>query len=88
MSLRVFKLARKHDVSGVSGTGIVGYVTEYPNGWCSVCWTIMPEYPSMVVYPSLAVAKKIHGHNGATEFIEMVELLSIKEAKETRYDSL
>ncbi len=69
---RVYQLVRKQDISGVSGTGIVAYATEYPNGMVTVCWVIKPEYPSVVLYQSLDAAIAIHGHNGATEFVRIM----------------
>ncbi len=66
----IYKLVRTEDISGVSGTGLVAWATEYPNGWTTVSWVIKPECPSVVVYRTLADAIMIHGHNGATQFIK------------------
>lgn len=66
---KIYKLVRHEDVSGVSGTGLVAWATEYPNGWTTVSWVIKPECPSVVIYTSLNDAISIHGHNGATEFV-------------------
>lgn len=68
---KLYKLVRHKDVSGVSGTGLVAWATEYPNGWCTVAWEINSKCPSVVVYQSLAHAIAIHGHSGSTEFVEV-----------------
>jgi len=63
----VYKLMRGKDISGVSGTGLVAWATEYPNGLTTVCWNGIIK--SVVVYNTLEEAIQIHGHNGATEFV-------------------
>ena len=68
---RLYKLIRSVDISGISGTGLVAWATEYPNGWVTVSWVIKPECPSVVIYKSLQDAIDIHGHNGATKFVEV-----------------
>lgn len=68
---KLYKLVRNVDVSGVSGTGLVAWATEYPNGMTTVAWE--GEVKSIVVYHSLAEAVKIHGHEGATEFIRITD---------------
>lgn len=80
---RVYKLIRNKDISGVSGTGLVAWATEYPNGMTTVCWAGAIE--SVVVYRTLADAIKIHGHEGATEFVEVpVYYYSVQQPGRTK----
>jgi len=65
---KVYKMLRNQDVSGINGTGLVGWATEYPNGMTTVCWE--GDIKSVVMYQSLDEAIKIHGHGGATLFIQ------------------
>jgi hypothetical protein len=62
--MRGFRLVRRRDVSGVSGTGVVAEGVLFDSGkvvlsWCS-------EIPSVTVYDSLEHLELVHGHSGAT----------------------
>ncbi len=61
---RRFQLDRDHDVSGVSGTGVVADGVEFEDGAVVVRWR--GERPSTVVWPDVASVEAIHGHGGAT----------------------
>jgi hypothetical protein len=64
---RRFHLLRHHDVSGVSGTGIVADGIIWPDGTASLRWR--GERPSTVHWDRIADAKAVHGHGGATEIV-------------------
>lgn len=68
---RLFALYRHHDVSGVSGTGLVAYGTTYPPpGAVTIYWLGRTTgHPSIGVYDSLAAVEAIHGHHGHTEVV-------------------
>ena len=73
-SLKVYRMVRDEDMSGVSGTGLVGEVVEFSDGIVVVRW--LTEYRSTVVYASLADAIRIHGHDGRTRFVQVYELVA------------
>lgn len=62
---RRFQLYRRHDVTGISGTGVVAEGTEYRDGVTSLRW--YGDHPSEVWWPSVAEILAVHGHEGATE---------------------
>lgn len=62
---RRFQMYRHHDVSGVSGTGLIAEGTEYRDGVVSLRW--YGEHPSEVWWPSVDEILAVHGHQGATE---------------------
>ncbi|MEV5140351.1 hypothetical protein AB0K71_05920 [Streptomyces syringium] len=64
---RPFVLQRDHDVSGVSGTGIVADGVEHPDGTVSIRWR--GERPSTVFWDSIHDAMAVHGHGGATRIV-------------------
>jgi transcriptional regulator with XRE-family HTH domain len=64
---RPFWLQRDHDVSGVSGTGIVAHGCLWPDGTASVRWT--GERPSTVFWDSIDDAIAVHGHGGHTRIV-------------------
>lgn len=71
-----FVLRRHHDVTGVSGTGIVADGVLFPAAGGSkavVRWR--GERGSTVVWDSLRHVQEIHGHDGAT----VVELIPVGE---------
>lgn len=65
MSIRRFKLLRREDVTGVSGTGIVAEGVEFSDGSCVVRW--LSNHPTTVTHDSIESVEAIHGHGGATE---------------------
>jgi hypothetical protein len=64
---RLFALYRKHDPTGISGTGIVATGVEWGNGRCAIQWQTAIQ--SVAIYDSVDDIAKIHGHNGDTEII-------------------
>jgi hypothetical protein len=65
--VRRFHLKRDVDVSGVSGTGIVAFGVQAPNGTCVLWWD--SEHESIGIYPSMDTLLAIHGHSGATQAV-------------------
>lgn len=61
---RPFWLQRNHDVSGVSGIGIVAHGALWPDGTASVRW--VGARPSTVFWDSMGDAEAVHGHGGHT----------------------
>jgi hypothetical protein len=62
---KLFKLVRKRDVSGVSGTGIVAEGVTFERGHTVICWT-RPPY-SVAVFESPEAVLAVHGHDGNTK---------------------
>ena len=62
--MRRFLLIRSKDETGISGTGVVAEGVEFLNEKCTLAWTA--ELSSVVVYDSIGLVDKIHGHNGKT----------------------
>lgn len=67
MTARRLELHRDRDVSGVSGTGVVAEGVEFTDGTVVLRW--LSDYASTVVWPDLAAAQWVHGHDGATRFV-------------------
>jgi hypothetical protein len=67
LSVRVFRLLRIEDESGVSGTGWVAEGVIFSNGWVALLW--LSETPSMGFYPSIDAVEAIHGHQGKTRIV-------------------
>lgn len=65
--MRTFKLNRKQDATGVSGTGIVAEGVIFSTGWVALTW--LTAVNSLVFYPSILKVEKIHGHDGMTEIV-------------------
>lgn len=65
--MRLFRLERDLDITGVSGVGVVAEGVEWSDGTATVRW--LGDYPSTVVWSSLADAEVVHGHGGATRFV-------------------
>ena len=61
---RRFKLMRKADISGVSGTGHVADGVTFYDGTTAIYWRT--EYASLVIFQSLEHLLAIHGHEGST----------------------
>lgn len=64
MFARRFRLCRRHDVSGVSGTGHPAEGIEFSDGSVVLRWT--GAHPATSVWPDIAAVEAIHGHDGAT----------------------
>lgn len=61
---RTFDLVRFHDVSGVSGEGIVAQGVQFPDGQVALQWPKPGR--SVAVWDSVVTLLKVHGHNGLT----------------------
>ena len=61
---RSFLLFRTKDVTGMSGTGVVGWGVEFPDGSAALRWAT--AHPSTVAWPSVDDIVAVHGHQGAT----------------------
>ena len=61
---RTFDLVRFHDVSGVSGEGIVAQGVQFPDGQVALQWPKPGR--AVAVWDSVDALLSIHGHNGLT----------------------
>lgn len=61
----LFRLVRKEDESGVSGTGHVADGVRFSDGHCALRWRT--RYSSTCNYSSIEDVLHIHGHGGKTE---------------------
>lgn len=67
--MRRFKLVRKVDVSGISGTGVVAEGIEFSDGVVALRWLSLGlDHPTSVVFHDNGIesVERIHGHAGAT----------------------
>lgn len=62
--MRTFKTVRTHDVSGVSGTGVVTEGVEFTDGTVVLKW--LTNTSSTAFYDSIEDVIAIHGHEGST----------------------
>lgn len=65
--VRVFRLVRLEDESGISGVGLVAEGAEFSSGWCALVW--LTPMSSMGFYPSIKALEAVHGHGGKTKII-------------------
>ncbi len=70
--MKVYQMERDEDVSGLSGTGVVADVAEFSDGVVVLRWR--GPYKSTVVFDDLATAIRVHGHDGRTRFVPVLEL--------------
>jgi len=61
-SLRRFHFVRTEDVSGVSGTGVVGEGVEFSCG--KVAFTWLSHMGAVTTYDNIKTFVSIHGHEG------------------------
>ena len=64
---RRFALDRSHDVSGVSGLGIVAYGVQFPDGRVATRWR--GEIAQTCAWDCVEDLMAIHGHNGCTVLV-------------------
>jgi hypothetical protein len=66
---RRFRLIRRIDISGVSGTGVVAEGVMWSNGSIALHWR--GEHPTTVVWEGggIEAVLAVHGHNGATTLV-------------------
>lgn len=62
--MRRFRIDRKVDVTGVSGTGCVAQGVVFSDGTTVVRW--LGEHPTTTVHPSVESVEHIHLHGGAS----------------------
>lgn len=62
--MRLFRLMRQADPTGVSGTGVVAEGVQFTDGTAVLHWR--GEYASTVIWKSVDHAMHVHGHDGAT----------------------
>lgn len=69
---KAFVLERDEDVTGVSGTGIVAWGVEFPDGVVALRWK--SDWPTSVVFHDRGIeaVKAVHGHNGKTRIVWMM----------------
>lgn len=70
-----FALVRDVDETGVSGTGVVAWGVEFPDGtvvtrWCGTTTDVRQT----CVWSSIAHVRTVHGHNGATRVVYLSSL--------------
>ena len=63
-AVRVFRLERTEDVSGISGTGVVADGVVFPDGVAVLRWRTAGA--STAIYDSVEDVERIHGHDGKT----------------------
>lgn len=68
---RPFALYRTADPSGVSGTGVVAYGTQYADGHVNLRWS--STHPSSTDFDSIEDLEWAHGHSGKTTVIWLME---------------
>lgn len=63
--MRLFKLVRNEDETGVSGTGEVAGGIVWPDGKVAMRW--FTDTASTAFYDSIECVEEIHGHGGKTQ---------------------
>jgi hypothetical protein len=78
----LFGLARHHDPSRISGTGLVAVGAEIrPLGTVALAWIGQTTSVQTVSrYPSIDAVRRIHGHDGSTELVPMPAALAGRAA--------
>lgn len=66
--MKLFRLLRKRDISGVSGTGVVAEGVVFSSGRVAMTW-VVGEHPTVELLDSVDAVEAIHGHHGATEVV-------------------
>ena len=61
-TIRRFHFVRSEDVSGVSGTGVVGEGVEFSCG--KVAFTWLSHMGTVAVYDNIKTLLAVHGHDG------------------------
>lgn len=62
--IRTFKLLRKEDETGISGTGVVAEGVQFSHGEVVLSW--LTVHRSIAIYPTIVELENIHGHGGKT----------------------
>ncbi len=75
--MKLFELHRDEDESGISGTGVVAQGVIFDNGRCSLSWlTEHTSHTSAAFYTSIEEVIAIHGHDGKTRVMQVVDCSS------------
>jgi len=79
--IRRFHFVRAEDVSGVSGTGVVGEGCELTNGKIVFSW--LSNLGSVAIYDNIKTLMTIHGHEGrgTVEWIDPDPTEEVEEPK-------
>lgn len=67
LGMRLFRLERDTDHTGVSGTGIVAEGCQFTDATVVLRW--LSEHASTVVWRNIDDAMTVHGHDGATRLV-------------------
>ena len=70
--VKLFELRRKIDISGVSGIGTVAQGVIFDNGKVALTW--LTPFTSVTVYENLNHVIAVHGHDGATQIVQIADL--------------
>lgn len=72
--MRRFVLIRHHDLTGVSGTGVVAEGVQFSDGRIVMRWTTNGVH-SIVIHESVEALLHIHGHEGKTiiQFLDEIK---------------
>ena len=81
--VKVYKLVRVEDESGVSGTGHIAEVAEFSSGVCVMSWLTRPT--SVAIYYSKDELVQIHSHGGRTK-LELVTEVTRNEHEELLHE--
>lgn len=70
--MRIGKVVRYVDFSGMSGVGVVAEVAEFSDGTVAMRWletgSAQPGVrPTTVIHESIDSVMALHGHDGATQ---------------------
>jgi hypothetical protein len=65
----MFELHRDEDETGVSGTGVIAWGVEFPDGTVALRWAT--EERSTSVWASIRGMESVHGHNGKTRVVRV-----------------
>lgn len=70
MKMRRFVLQRDKDVTGLTGTGVVAWGCEFPNGKVAMTWERgHVDASSATWFDSIEDLETIHGHGGNTRIV-------------------
>lgn len=81
MTARTGVLRRVEDETGLSGTGDVAWIVEFPDGVCVTRWCVT-DIRQTCVWASLDDVLAVHGHDGKTRIVWHDFAASLAELKE------
>lgn len=74
--MKLFRLNRIIDETGISGTGYVAEGVQFTSGKVVLQW--LTETSSTTFFSSIEDVEKVHGHGGLTQ-IEWIDWISYEE---------